>query len=61
MFAGHGRKCPKNGNRNPDTPGIVAAMTSGYNQNGTVVIAFRRTVTAYQRGEAPVLPQPDLK
>lgn len=41
--------------------GIVTVMTSGYNQDGTVVITFRRTVMVYRRGMAPVIPQPKLK
>jgi itaconyl-CoA hydratase len=41
--------------------GIVSVRTSGYNQDGTVVITFRRTVMVYRRGHGPVIPQPRLK
>ncbi len=41
--------------------GIVTVMTSGYNQDGTVVITFKRTVMVFKRGKAPVIPQPKLK
>ena len=33
--------------------GIVTVKTTGYNQAGTVVITFRRTVMVYKRGHAP--------
>ena len=33
--------------------GIVAVKTTGYNQDGTVVITFKRTVMVYRRGHAP--------
>lgn len=33
--------------------GIVTVRTTGSNQNGTVVITFRRTVMVYKRGHAP--------
>lgn len=38
--------------------GIVKVRTTGYTQNGTVVITFTRTVMVYKRGHAPVIPQP---
>jgi acyl dehydratase len=41
--------------------GIVTVKTTGYNQDGTVVITFRRTVMVYKRGQAPLIPQPKLK
>lgn len=41
--------------------GIVTVFTSGYNQSGTVVITFKRTVMVFKRGQAPVIPQPQLK
>ena len=40
--------------------GIVTVFTSGYNQNGTVVITFKRTVMVFKRGQAPVIPQPQI-
>lgn len=33
--------------------GIVSVRTRGFNQNGVVVIEFKRTVMVYRRGEAP--------
>ncbi|MFY1633019.1 MaoC family dehydratase [Solwaraspora sp. WMMB335] len=33
--------------------GIVAVRTTGYNQDGTEVITFRRTVLVYRRGHGP--------
>ena len=37
--------------------GIVTVKTTGYNQDGVVVIEFRRTVMVYKRGHAPVIPR----
>lgn len=33
--------------------GIVTVRTTGYNQDGKVVITFRRTILVYRRGQAP--------
>lgn len=33
--------------------GIVTVATEGYNQDGVVVISFRRTLTVYRRGHVP--------
>jgi acyl dehydratase len=33
--------------------GIVTVRTTGFNQDGTEVITFRRTVMVYRRGQAP--------
>jgi len=38
--------------------GIVTVKTTGYNQDGTVVITFNRTVMVYKRGQAPQIPRP---
>jgi len=40
--------------------GIVKVKTTGYKQDGTVVIEFRRTFMVYRRGHAPVrgIPAP---
>lgn len=40
--------------------GIVTVKTTGYNQDGTVVITFTRTVMVYRRGHAPEIPRPVL-
>ena len=37
--------------------GIVTVKTIGYNQDGTVVITFKRTVMVYKRGKAPQIPR----
>lgn len=36
--------------------GIVTVNTIGYNQEGAVVITFRRTVMVYKRGQGPRRP-----
>jgi itaconyl-CoA hydratase len=36
--------------------GIVTARTTGYKQDGTPVITFRRTVMVYLRGHGPSIP-----
>jgi itaconyl-CoA hydratase len=33
--------------------GIVTVRTTGYNQDGKIVITFRRTIMVYRRGQAP--------
>ncbi|MFN8474485.1 MAG: MaoC family dehydratase [Anaerolineae bacterium] len=42
--------------------GIVKLRTIGFNQDGTVVISFIRTIMVYKRGHAPIMgrPQPKL-
>jgi len=35
--------------------GIVTVKTTGYNQQGQVVITFKRTVMVYKRGHAPYI------
>ena len=37
--------------------GIVTVKTTGCNQDGTVVITFKRTVMVYKRGQAPQIPR----
>jgi itaconyl-CoA hydratase len=38
--------------------GIVTVRTTGFNQDGIVVITFRRTALVYKRGYAPTIVQP---
>jgi acyl dehydratase len=38
--------------------GIVRFKTTGYKQDGTVVIEFKRTVLVYRRGYLPQVPPP---
>jgi itaconyl-CoA hydratase len=37
--------------------GIVTVATTGFNQDGTPVITFRRTVMVYRRGQGPSIPR----
>ncbi len=39
--------------------GIVTVKTTGYNQDGTVVITFKRTVMVYRRGHSPGVTRPE--
>lgn len=39
--------------------GVVGIRTTGYTQDGRVVIEFLRTVLMYRRGQAPVVPRPE--
>jgi itaconyl-CoA hydratase len=41
--------------------GIVEIKTTGFKQDGTVVLQFRRTILVYKRGHAPKLPEPVMK
>ncbi len=38
--------------------GIVTVKTTGYNQHGTTVITFKRTLMVYRRGHAPKIARP---
>lgn len=39
--------------------GLVELKTTGFNQNGTVVMEFRRTILVYKRDHAPERPMPN--
>ena len=41
--------------------GIVTVKTTGYNQDGTIVITFKRTVMVYRRGHSPSASRPTPK
>jgi itaconyl-CoA hydratase len=43
------------------TVGIVTVKTIGFNQDGKVVITYRRTVLVYRRGHGPAIPRPQLE
>lgn len=43
------------------TMGIVSVKTTGFKQDGTVVMEFRRTILVYKRGKGPSPPVPVLK
>ena len=40
------------------TMGIVEIATTGYKQDGTVIMTFRRTILVYKRGHVPSRPEP---
>ncbi len=40
----------------PDV-GVVTVRTTGYNQDGVVVITFKRTLLVYKRGRGPQIPR----
>jgi itaconyl-CoA hydratase len=40
--------------------GIVSVRTDGYNQDGTVVITYRRTFMVYRRGQGPTISRPKV-
>lgn len=40
--------------------GIITVKTSGYKQDGAVVITFKRTVMVYKRGYSPTMHRPSL-
>ncbi len=41
--------------------GIVSVKTTGYKQDGTVVITFERTIMVYKRGHSPNASRPTPK
>lgn len=41
--------------------GLVEIKTTGYKQDGTVVMTFRRTILVYKRGHVPQHPTPTVK
>jgi acyl dehydratase len=44
--------------RSRPNAGIVTVKTTGFKQDGTVVITFTRTFLVYRRGAAPRIPRP---
>jgi itaconyl-CoA hydratase len=44
----------------PDA-GIVTVKTTGYNQDGTAVITFRRTIMVYKKDHGPSMSRPSLE
>jgi acyl dehydratase len=40
------------------TMGVVSIKTTGFKQDGTVIMEFRRTILVYKRGHAPSRPMP---
>jgi acyl dehydratase len=43
------------------TMGVVGVKTTGFKQDGTVVMEFRRTILVYKRGKGPSRPVPAVK
>jgi acyl dehydratase len=41
--------------------GIVEVKTTGFNQDGTVVMTFRRSILVYKRAHVPTPPVPSIK
>jgi len=41
--------------------GIILVETSGYNQDGIVVITFKRRVMVYKKGMSPLSSRPEMK
>ena len=41
--------------------GIVEVKTTGFKQDGTVVMTFRRSILVYRRGHVPSVPLPQIK
>lgn len=41
--------------------GLVEIKTTGFNQDGTVIMEFRRTILVYKRGHSPERPIPKIK
>ncbi len=50
----------KRESRSRSNIGIVTVKTTGYNQDGTIVIVFERTLMVYKRGHAPEIARPTL-
>jgi itaconyl-CoA hydratase len=48
----------KRESRSRPNVGIVTVKTTGYKQDGTVIITFKRTLMAYKQGHAPEIPHP---
>ncbi len=38
--------------------GVVTVRTTGFNQDGVILIDFNRTLLVYRRGQAPTIPSP---
>jgi acyl dehydratase len=41
--------------------GIVEVRTTGFKQDGTVVMTFRRTILVYKRAHVPTVPLPEIR
>ena len=41
--------------------GIVEVKTTGFKQDGTVVMTFRRSILVYKRDHVPKVPLPEVR
>jgi len=41
--------------------GIIQVKTTGYNQDGVIVITFKRSIMVYKQGHVPRVPRPKLQ
>jgi itaconyl-CoA hydratase len=41
--------------------GLVEIKTTGFKQDGSIIMEFKRTILVYKRGRAPQQPLPVLK
>ena len=51
----------KRESKSRENVGIILVETSGYNQNGIVVITFKRRVMVYKKGMSPLSSRPEMK
>ena len=51
----------KRESKSRENVGIILVETSGYNQEGTVVIKFKRRVMVYKKGMSPLSSRPEMK
>jgi acyl dehydratase len=41
--------------------GLVEIKTTGFKQDGVIIMEFRRTILVYKRGHVPKLPVPEVR
>ena len=51
----------KRESKSRENVGIILVETSGYNQDGIVVINFKRRVMVYKKGMSPLSSRPEMK
>lgn len=51
----------KRKSKSRENVGIILVETSGYNQEGVVVINFKRRVMVYKKGMSPLSSRPEMK
>lgn len=51
----------KRKSKSRENVGIILVETSGYNQEGIVVINFKRRVMVYKKGMSPLSSRPEMK